>query len=434
MQFCLRARGGGDTGEKLAKGGFSQQPQRASSSTSSDSLRRKMALAMVFAALFNDTLQVSLLVPMLPSLIRQTGISENAEIAMGIFFASKDIFQLLGAPVAGWLTQVVGCQVALTASTVGLGVATLVFAQATSFPSLLIARSCQGAASAAVLCGGLSLVAETHPSEIRGRAMGLACTGLAMGVLCGPLLGGLLFSHFGQKTTFRLAACVVLLNAAAQMILSKLAPAEKFIETAGPSDSSETKASYAALLRNRQVMMVATSIALIYAFLGFIKPVSQIILEEEFNMQMMGRSLVITIATAANFIGTPLAGWWSDRIKARSKLVATSLLFMSLSSFFFCLRQTVLGLPAFCISVGFVGFALAFNRSVGSALLADLVDRHQLGSYGMAFALADMADSLGLILGPTLGLTISQHFGKNSGALCLGILCLVLVPPLFAIP
>ena len=210
-----RPRGG-------AKSDFSQ-PRSNESSTSSH--QRRLIVAMVFAALFNDTLQVSLLIPILPSLIRQSGISENAEIAMGIFFAAKDIFQFLGAPAAGWITQVVGCQVALTTSTIGLGVATLVFAQATSFPALLLARSLQGLASAAVLCGGLSLVAESHPSEMRGSAMGLACTGLAMGVLCGPLLGGVLFSHLGQKSTFRLAGAGVLANAAAQILLSRrLAP------------------------------------------------------------------------------------------------------------------------------------------------------------------------------------------------------------------
>ena len=181
-------------------------------------------------------------------------------------------------------------------------------------------------------------------------------------------------------------------------------------------------------------MEVAASIALVYGFLGYIKPVSQIILEDEFNMDLIGRSLIITIATAANFVGMPVAGWCSDRVSSRSRLVATSLLLMSWSTVFFCLRSSFLGLPAFCVSVALVGLALAFNRAAGSALLADLVDRHRLGSYGMAFALADMADSLGLILGPTLGLTISQNYGKNAGAVVLGGLCLLLLPSLLAIP
>eukprot|EP00977_Amphora_coffeiformis_P000339 scaffold96_cov172-Amphora_coffeaeformis.AAC.3 len=445
--------GGGDTRRRSSSANTSTATATGHSSSPDTVVRRKITVALVFAALFNDTLQVSLLVPILPALIRNAGITENAEIAMGIFFAAKDVFQLLGAPIAGHVTQIVGGQVALTASTMGLGLATLVFAQATSYTSLLVARSLQGAASAAVLCGGLSLVAETHPSHVRGSAMGVACTGLAMGVLCGPLLGGILFSRLGQTATFRWAAAVVLGNAALQMVLARLlAPVvsshgeeeeeqrqsqqNKKSSVVDSGKENKEKGSYGKLLRNRQVMVVAASIALIYGFLGFIKPVSQIILEDEFDMDMMGRSLVITIATATNFVGTPVAGWLSDRVPARSHLVATSLLLMATSSVFFCMRGfgVVWGLSAFCVSVGLIGLALAFNRAVGSALLADLVDRHGLGSYGLAFALADMADSLGLILGPTLGLAISQVFGKNAGALVLGGLCLVLVPTLAAIP
>jgi MFS family permease len=40
------------------------------------------------------------------------------------------------------------------------------------------------------MSGGMSLIAETHPAAIRGTAIGLAYSGLAIGVLCGPLLGG----------------------------------------------------------------------------------------------------------------------------------------------------------------------------------------------------------------------------------------------------
>jgi hypothetical protein len=41
---------------------------------------------------------------------------------------------------------------------------------------LLLARAAQGAASAAILSGGLSLIAETHPPEFRGAAMGTRAT------------------------------------------------------------------------------------------------------------------------------------------------------------------------------------------------------------------------------------------------------------------
>ena len=55
-----------------------------------------------------------------------------------------------GAPVAGYLKQKSSPNVALMASTAGLGLATFGFASATTFWQLLVARAAQGAASAAV--------------------------------------------------------------------------------------------------------------------------------------------------------------------------------------------------------------------------------------------------------------------------------------------
>lgn len=128
-------------------------------------------------------------------------------MALGLFFASKDICQMTFAPLAGILTSKTSANTALILSTVGLGLATFVFAEATTFWQLLVARGAQGAASAAVMCGrGLSLIAETHPQDIRGSAMGLAQSGLALGLLLSPLIGGLLFERLGRANTFRLAA------------------------------------------------------------------------------------------------------------------------------------------------------------------------------------------------------------------------------------
>jgi hypothetical protein len=146
----------------------------------SETKRRRLTVLLVAMALFNDTLQLTMLLPIISTLISSPpplGLQANAEIAMGVFFASKDICQLAFAPLAGYMTARTSSNVALTVSTVALGLATLVYASCTTFRQLLLARSMQGAASAAVLCGGLSLVAETHSVEARGSAMAMAYSG-----------------------------------------------------------------------------------------------------------------------------------------------------------------------------------------------------------------------------------------------------------------
>ena len=69
-------------------------------------------------------------------------------------------------------------------------------------------------------------MSETHPPSIRGSAIGLAQTGFALGILLGPLIGGLLFEKVGRAKTFRFAAAVVLANALGQLLWMMIAPPE----------------------------------------------------------------------------------------------------------------------------------------------------------------------------------------------------------------
>ena len=366
-----------------------------------------------------------------------TSSNDNAVASLGLFFASKDICQMACAPLAGILTSKASSNVALMLSTAGFGLATFVFADATTFRQLLLARGAQGAASAAVLCGGMSLIAETHEQSIRGSAIGLAQTGLALGLLCGPLIGGLLFERLGRKKTFRLAGAIVLMNALAQLSLMYLAPPDRVIDGKQKEQHDKDKSfhlimsSVQKLLCNKDILVITASTLVIHAVVGVIKPLSQIVLDKEFGVTMVKRSFIISIATITYFISTPLSGLMSDRMP-RSKLVGSSLLIMSVSAAFFASR-VYLGICAFYISVGLLGIAMGISMSSGQSLLADLVDRHELGEYSMAYALSDVSDSLGLILGPIIGLYLSELYGASVGVMTIGILCVLLAPAVFQI-
>ena len=397
--------------------------------------RRKLVVLLVATALFNDMLQLTMLLPIIHTLVSSPpplGVTSNKEIALGLFFASKDICQMSFAPIAGILTSKTSANTALTLSTVGLGLATFVFAEATTFWQLLLARGAQGAASAAVLCGGMSLIAETHPQNIRGRAMGLAQTGLAFGLLCGPLIGGLLFERMGRRKTFRLAAGILLANALGMIGLMGVSPPEKNNvqnmqqqEKKRVTQEESLFASTKKLLTNHDILAVSASTLVIHAVVGVIKPLSQVVLDTEFGIAMVKRSFIISIATLAYFIAAPVSGWLSDHM-SRSYLVALSLVLMSGSSVFFALRH--LGIWAFYICVALLGVAMGVQKSSSQSLLADIVDRHDIGEYSMVYALSDVADSLGLILGPIVGLWLSQVFSHNVGVLTMGALCLLLAP------
>lgn len=448
--------GGIETILSSSRGGGAATVTNAPSKSLSEQRRRRMIVWLVGSALMNDSLQVSMLLPMIHSLVTSPpplGVPDSsAEIAMGIFFAAKDMLQLATAPLAGILVARTSAQRALFLSTAALGGATLVFSQATTFTQLLIARAAQGAASAAVLTGGLSLIATTHPADVRGTAMGLANTGLALGLVTGPLIGGALYAAWGRQRTFLLAGSIVLLNALAQFLFLDQNEAihtttrtrkttKKLTTFAQQSSSSSEWAAMTRLLHNPQILVVAASILAIHAVLGVMKPISQVVLAREFGVDVWERSLVISIATVTYMLSTPLAGRLSDVLPSRSSMVVLGLALMSLSAVFFGLR-VVGGLPALYMSVALLGTALGVSSSASQALLADLVDRQDnhgssnrhgggtgsSGDYSMAFALSDMADSIGMIVGPVLGLAMSQSYGPTMGVASIALGCLVLIP------
>jgi MFS family permease len=399
--------------------------------------RRKLVVLLVATALFNDMLQLTMLLPIIHTLISSPpplGVKSNKEVALGVFFASKDICQMLFAPVAGVLTSKTSAHTALISSTIGLGLATFVFAEATTFWQLLVARGTQGAASAAVMCGGLSLIAETHPQNIRGSAIGLAQTGLALGLLCGPLIGGLLFEKLGRVKTFRLAAAVVLANALAMMGFMWFAPPERHVETnndqKGKGTDSLVTSSKRLLFINHDILVVTLSTFIIHAVVGVIKPVSQVVLDEEFGVPMVRRSFIISIATLAYFVAAPISGWFSDHM-SRAKLLCLSLILMAGSSVSFSLRH--LGIWAFYICVALLGVSLGIQKSSSQSLLADIVDRDGIGEYSTVYALSDIADSIGLIIGPVVGLYLSHVFSPSVGVASMGIFCLLLTPAVLRI-
>lgn len=393
---------------------------------------RNVVVLLVATALFNDMLQLTMLLPIIHTLVSSPpplGVTSNKEFALGLFFASKDICQMAFAPIASVLTSRTSAHTALISSTIGLGIATFVFAEATTFWQLLLARGTQGAASAAVMCGGLSLIAETHPKKLRGSAIGFAQTGLASGLLCGPLIGGLLFQRMGRRKTFRLASGVVLANALAIVSFMGFSPLERF--TVAAFDKLENREhgslvdSSKRLLSNHDILLATLSTFIIHAVVGVIKPISQVVLDEEFGIPMLKRSFIISIATLSYFFAAPFSGWLSDHM-SRSKLLSISLVLMAGSSIFFTLRH--FGIWAFYTCVCLVGVSMGIQKSSSQTLVADLVDRHNLGEYSMAYALQDVADSLGLIIGPIVGLHISHIFSPSVGVASLGIFCLLLAP------
>ena len=71
-----------------------------------------------------------------------------------------------------------------------------------SLEVLILARIAQGVGCAAAMANNMGIITESFPARERGRAMGILATFVALGMMCGPVLGGMLVASFPWESIF----------------------------------------------------------------------------------------------------------------------------------------------------------------------------------------------------------------------------------------
>ncbi len=147
-------------------------------------MRRLLILASL--VVFVDTMFFAAIVPLLPGLSDEFGLSKTEA---GMLSGSYAAGTLLAAIPAGILASRWGPR---PTTLLGLGVMTvtvLVFAFAESAPLLISSRFLQGVAGACSWAGALSWLVAASPQDRRGELIGSAMAAAIVGVLVGPAVG-----------------------------------------------------------------------------------------------------------------------------------------------------------------------------------------------------------------------------------------------------
>ncbi len=201
--------GGGGDGGGLADDGAPTATVRAG------------VVAMAAIVFLCDYLLLTVVVPILPLVFQGTRWAHPLVLAG--CFAAKPAAQILFNPFAGLMVDrhgprtpllfgglvlaascgvFIGALLQATARPAAAAAAApspsssavddLTAAMALTFWLCTAARFVQGFASALASAAGMTLVIQAHDASVRGSAVGAASTGIALGALCGPPLGGLL--------------------------------------------------------------------------------------------------------------------------------------------------------------------------------------------------------------------------------------------------
>jgi DHA1 family multidrug resistance protein-like MFS transporter len=130
-----------------------------------------------------------MVLPIMPFYIEHLGAGGRE---LGWLMATYALMQFIFAPVWGVLSDRVGRKPVLTVGVLGYAVSLLMFGLATSFWMLFAARSLSGILSSATMPTAMAYIGDSAPEKERSGGMGQLGAAMGIGVVVGPLLGGLL--------------------------------------------------------------------------------------------------------------------------------------------------------------------------------------------------------------------------------------------------
>ena len=156
-------------------------------------------LATILVMTFMTCLDSSIVTVALPVMQKELAVGlDEIQLVSSVYLVASCLFTL----PFGFLGDRVGKVYVFQAGVVLFTVGSLLCGVSATLPALVASRVVQGVGCAAAMANNMGIITESFPARERGRAMGLVATAVALGMMCGPVFGGLIVSAFPWEGIF----------------------------------------------------------------------------------------------------------------------------------------------------------------------------------------------------------------------------------------
>ena len=269
---------------------------------------------------------------------------------------------------------------------------------------LIGARVLQGIGCAAAMANNMGIITESFPARERGRAMGILATFVALGMMCGPVLGGMLVAAFPWESIFLINIPVGAVSFAVGLFtLPHVKPA------VGERPMPLTEAA-GRCFRSPAFTINLACMLIVFVGIGASEFILPFYFQDSHGFSSGVAGLLFLALPIANAVVGPISGTVSDRVG--------------------CERPTAFGLGVYVVGllavstldesssipviVGFVALmscGTSIFQSPNNSLYMGSAPREALGFAGSLGSLARYA-------GMALGIELSSHvlYGQMSAA------------------
>ncbi|KAJ7604899.1 MFS general substrate transporter [Mycena polygramma] len=414
--------------------------------------------AIVGLGVATDLFVYSMIIPVMPFQLERLGYHSVSALTGWLLFAFSAGSVLFTIPIAMLTERYNTRRSPLIFGLVLLIGSQIMLMEAPNYPVMCVARVLQGMGSTMVWVVGLALLCDSTPEQNIGRQIGLAMSGMAIGFLAGPPIGGALYSAFGFRGPFIcgiIVSCVDLtgrlliierkhalrwnIDPAAAIPAANEAATDEEKSAEGPTAAPPAQQSDHTVVRLSLVGVIAkmftSSRAIVVITITFLygiiasmqEPTLPLHLQDIWGLTSSKVGLVYLAGVVPTLFSAPISGWYTDRKGV--EWLSSICIILALPWWVLMLVQRSLAL--FITSYGLGSLFLSALLSPVMAELANVSRGMEGVGYGHVYGAFNLVYGIGTSLGPVIGGQLYAHLSKGWLAISLlsaGFLfiCLVL--------
>lgn len=392
---------------------------------SAQQLRSASLVWLVRFAILLDSLLYTSLIPVLPQLNVETGLSESA---LGLLLGAYPLAGIFACVPFGLLSDRRSPRSPLIFGVGGLAVGSVLIALSPTPLAIGLGRLMHGISASAVWTAGLVTVSALAGPEHRGREVGLAYGVATVGGLLGPLLSGYMSERLGFAALYWVSAVLSIGVTAALMLVSRR------VESPNASRSALPGPERASVLQpiGLSLLLVAVLLPLLVTVIdGALLLFMPLKLARMWGLTAFAIGEVYAVWSVFLFVSQVGSGYWADRFGRRRPLI-TGLLILGISLLGLGLTANF-GLALLTLLVTAIGFGIA--GTVTTPILTDAWEvRRPAGTgLGTAYGVVNTVWSVGFLIGNAGGGWLLTRLDMAPILSGLALLVLLSIPALFLI-
>ena len=332
----------------------------------------------------------------IPVFLREIGASVSQ---VGLFFTLTMIVPLVLGIFGGWISDSIGRLRAILFGSLAGILGYLPFAFAQRWEVTLIGPIILAVATALIQPSFRAYIADTCPTETRGRIFGLSKSFITAAWIITPPLGGFLAMNYGARTMFLTA---VFLYGIAAIIFMFLLRSEE-MKTTAPAEKPNLKLLKESFTNIFPIVLagglltwiiISEGIRVFASYLSF--NLLPVYLNDIGLINKQGLGLIDGLHGIAWVLAAPIGGWLSDKSSERNSFMLGTAIFLS-SFLIFILAE---GFEVFSLSWIIMGIGGALLDPAVNALIARGAPAHLRG---VAYAVVPAIIGLVALPAPWIG-------------------------------